>query len=268
MAEWIDGYWSSGDGLRLHYRDYAGDSGRPPIVCIPGLTRNARDWENVAQRLAGDWRLIVPELRGRGESAFAKDPLSYTTATYLGDLQVLLGAAEPGRVQGILVNDVGPELDEGGLARIRSYVGRASTWPTWMHAARELAEAHRGAFPDWKLEDWLIFAKRMGRLNNSGRIVLDYDLRIAEAFRMANPVDGFDMWGALNALKDVPMAVVRGETSDILSEATLARMRQEHPDLEAVTIPRIGHAPTLDEPEARAAISRLLAKVEERLELV
>jgi pimeloyl-ACP methyl ester carboxylesterase len=185
-----------------------------------------------------------------------------------GLLAILLGAAEPGRAQGILVNDVGPELDEGGLARIRSYVGRASTWPTWMHAARELAEAHRGAFPDWKLEDWLIFAKRMGRLNNSGRIVLDYDLRIAEAFRMANPVDGFDMWGALNALKDVPMAVVRGETSDILSEATLARMRQEHPDLEAVTIPRIGHAPTLDEPEALAAISRLLAKVEERLELV
>jgi pimeloyl-ACP methyl ester carboxylesterase len=293
MAAWTDGYWMSGDGLRLHYRDYPADAGqdrRPPIICISGLTRNARDWEGVAGRLAGAWRLICVDLRGRGESAYAKDPATYATPTYLEDLRallgtlelddyllfgtslggllsILLGAEDKGRVRGILINDVGPVLDDAGLARIRAYVGRSPTWPTWVHAARDLCEVHKLSFPQWRLDDWLVFAKRLARLNTSGRIVLDYDMRIADAFRLAAPVDGMDMWGAFCALTDVPMLAVRGETSDILSAATLDRMRAEHPRLQSVTIPGVGHAPTLDEPEAQAAIDRLLALVEERLQL-
>ncbi len=290
MTVWSDGYWWSNDGLRLHYRDYAGDDpGKPPIICIPGLTRNARDWEGVAERLAGDWRVIAVDLRGRGESAYAKDPMTYVPLTYLQDLEallnelalerfilfgtslggllsMLLGAAEKERVAGILVNDIGPELDDSGVARIRSYVGRSSTWPTWVHAARDLAEVQRPCYPDWQLDDWLVFAKRVARLNNSGRIVFDYDMRIAEPFKL--PVTaGLDLWSAFAALKHVPVTVVRGETSDILSPETLARMEAEHPDLEAVTVPGIGHAPTLDEPEVQAGIDRLLRRVEERLAL-
>src|SRR5690349_733844 len=93
MAAWEDGYWWSKDGLRLHYRDYARQNGADsglPILCIPGLTRNARDFAAVADRLAGRHRLILLELRGRGESAPAKDPMSYVPATYLDDIQILI----------------------------------------------------------------------------------------------------------------------------------------------------------------------------------
>jgi pimeloyl-ACP methyl ester carboxylesterase len=288
MAAYKDGYWWSNDGLRLHYRDYAGgDPARPPILCIPGLTRNARDFEGVAARLAGDWRLICVDLRGRGESAYAKDPMTYATLTYLQDLEallrmlevdrfvlfgtslggllsMLLNAAEPGRVQGVLVNDVGPVLDEAGMARIRAYVGRSSTWPTWVHAARDLCEVHKVSFPDWPLEQWLVFAKRVAKLSNSGRVVLDYDMRIAEPFKIAAPVAGMDMWPAWRALHDVPTLIVRGEVSDILAPDTLRRMQDDHPGAAAVTVPRTGHAPTLDEPEVQDAIAALLAKVAER----
>ncbi len=291
MASWTDGYWWSNDGVRLHYRDYPGNEpARPPIICIPGLTRNARDWEGVAARLAGDWRLICVDLRGRGESGYAKDPMTYVPLTYLQDLEallrelaldrfvlfgtslggllsMLLGAAETPRVGGVLINDIGPAIDEEGIARIRTYVGRTQTWPTWVHAARDLAEVHGDCFPEWELEQWLVFAKRLGRLNASGRISLDYDMRIAEPFKIAQPVAGMDMWSAFSALRDIPTLVVRGETSDILSAATVERMAAEHPGLETLTLPGIGHAPTLDEPAAQAAINRLLARVEERLQL-
>jgi len=287
MASWADGYWWSNDGLRLHYRDYPADpahAARPPIICIPGLTRNARDWEGVADRLSGQWRVICVDLRGRGESAYAKDPMTYVPLTYLQDLEALLrdagldrfilfgtslggllamlvSAAETPRVAGVLINDIGPEIDQEGIARIRTYVGRMGNWPTWVHAARDMAVTFGASFPDWQLGDWLVFAKRVAKLSNSGRVVFDYDMRIAEPFKIATPAAGMDMWSAFRTLKDIPTTLIRGETSDILSQATLARMEREHPGLEAVTIPRIGHAPTLDEPEAQAAIDRLLARV-------
>jgi len=289
VTVWTDGYWWSNDGLRLHYRDYLGDDpAKLPIICIPGLTRNARDFEGVAARLSGDWRVICVDLRGRGDSAYAKDPMTYVPLTYLQDLEallrtleierfvlfgtslggllsMLLGAAERGRVQGVLVNDIGPVIDEAGMARIRTYVGRPSTWPTWVHAARDLCEMHKVSHPDWGLEEWLVYAKRVGKLSNSGRIMLDYDMRIAEPFKIAAPVAGMDMWAAWKALAGIPVLIVRGETSDILSAATMARMEAELPDAESVTVPRVGHAPTLEEPEAVAAIDRLLARVAERL---
>lgn len=287
MGRWSDNYWWSNDGLRLHYRDYPADpehAGKPPIICIPGLTRNARDWEGVAERLAGQWRVLCVDLRGRGESAYAKDPMTYVPLTYLQDLEALIraleldrfilfgtslggllsmlvGAAERPRVAAVLINDIGPKIDEEGVARIRTYVGRTANWPTWVHAARDMGDIHGECFPDWRLEDWLVFAKRVAKLSNSGRIVFDYDMRIAEPFKIAAPVAGLDMWSAFAALKDVPTLVVRGETSDILSPETMARMGEGHARMEAVTIPRVGHAPTLDEPEAQAAIDRLLAKV-------
>jgi pimeloyl-ACP methyl ester carboxylesterase len=289
MAAYTDGYWWSNDGLRLHYRDYAGgDPARPPIICIPGLTRNARDFEGVANALAGEWRVICVDLRGRGESAYAKDPMTYVPLTYVQDLEallrtlelerfvlfgtslggllsMLLGAAERGCVQGALINDVGPQLEEAGMARIRTYVGRSGNWPTWVHAARDLYDVHKVSFPDWRLEEWLGFAKKVAKLSNSGRVVFDYDMRIAEPFRIAAPVAGMDMWGAWRALQGLPTLIVRGEVSDIVSPATVARMQAEHDQAELVTVPRTGHAPTLDEPEARQGIARLLARVAERL---
>ena len=284
MAEWSDGYWWSNDGLRLHYRDHAGAGDRPPIICIHGLTRNARDFEGVAARLAPDWRVICVELRGRGESAYAKDPMSYVPLTYLQDMEalvrelrltrfILFGTSLGGivssliamtdatRIAGAVINDIGPEIEPRGLERIRTYVGRSQSWPTWMHAARHFAEAQGDVYPGWRLDQWLVFAKRLCKLSPAGRVVLDYDMRIAEPFKLPGGVTGFDMWRAFAGFNGIPTLLLRGGLSDLLSEATVARMQAENPALEAVTVPHVGHAPTLDEPESCAAIDRLLARV-------
>jgi len=287
MAGWEDGYWSSKDGLRLHYRDYpaaAGSSGLP-ILCLPGLTRNARDFAAVADRLAGDRRIIAVDLRGRGESEKAKDPLSYVPPVYLEDVSALIGelgldrfilfgtslggilsmliaATQPGKVAGFLLNDIGPAIDPAGLLRIRGYIGRSGSYPTWLHAARSLADIHASAYPDYTLDDWLDMAKRLCRLTQAGRIVADYDSSIAEPFKVPGNESAGDLWPLIDALKPIPGLLVRGGLSDILSAATADRMQAELPLLERIDLPNIGHAPTLFEPECEAAIDRLLVRID------
>jgi pimeloyl-ACP methyl ester carboxylesterase len=281
---YTDGYWWSKDGLRLHYRDYAAPADKPPLLCFPGLTRNARDYEALATRLAGDWRVICVEFRGRGESAFAKDPMTYVPLVYLQDVEallaelgierfvavgtslggivtMLLAATDGGKLAGAVLNDVGPEIDPAGLARIRTYVGKAVWHPTWMHAARAVAEGNADVYPGYGIEDWLRMAKRLYRVNSSGRIVLDYDMKIAEPFRVPGNEAGPDMWPTMDALAKKPVLIVRGEHSDILRASVAERMAERLGDAELVTVAGVGHAPTLDEPEAAAAIDRLLARV-------
>ena len=286
MTSYTDGYWWSPDGLRLHYRDYGGGAdGRPPLLCLPGLTRNARDFEPLAARLAGDWRLICPDMRGRADSAQAKDAMTYVPLTYLQDISrlladlaitrfvaigtslgglitMLIAATHREWLAGALLNDVGPQLEEAGLSRIRSYVGVGQSHPSWVHAARALEEANRAVYPGYGLEQWLAMAKRLYRLNNGGRIVLDYDMRIAEPLRVAGGEAGVDMWPAIAAFREIPTLILRGELSDLLSDATAERMAAEiGPQAELVTVPQVGHTPLLDEPEAAAATDRLLARV-------
>lgn len=282
MAMFEDRYWWSQDGLRLHARDYPG-TGTLPIVCLPGLTRNARDFADVAERLSPRFRVIAVNLRGRGESAYAKDPMTYVPITYVQDVEamlqalgiarfvavgtslggivtMLLAGMHPGVVAGAVLNDVGPVIEPAGLARIRGYVGRSSSWPTWMHAARHLAESNADIYPEHRIEDWLAMAKRLYRLSSAGRIVLDYDLRIAEPFRVPGNEAGGDMWRALAALSGVPVLITRGERSDILSAATAERMAEVLDPAELVTVPGVGHAPTLAEPPVPPAIDWLLAR--------
>lgn len=284
MARYENLYWWSNDGLRLHCRDYAGDDAHPPILCLPGLTRNARDFAGVAERLSPAWRVVAVDFRGRGDSGYAKDPMSYVPLTYVQDIEALLGelgveryvafgtslggivamllaGTARERLAGVLLNDVGPELDPAGLSRIRGYVGRSNTWPTWLHAARALSESNGEAYPRFGLEDWLAMAKRLYRLNSAGRIVLDYDMKIAEPFRVPGNEAGPDMWRALDGLKSVPTLIVRGARSDLLSEEVARRMAAALDVGELVTVPDVGHAPTLAEPEAAAGIDRLLARV-------
>ena len=279
-----DGYWWSNDGLRLHYRDYAGRADRPAILCLHGLTRNARDWHDVAMRLAGEWRLIVPEMRGRGESAYARDPMTYVPLVYMQDVEallnqldlprvvafgtslggiltMLLAATDRDRIAAALLNDIGPELDPVGLGRIRGYVGRQVSHPTWMHAARCMAEGNGPAYPGYAVEDWLHMAKRVHRLNSAGRILLDYDMKIAEPFRVPGNEAGLDMWSAYAALAGKPVGIVRGDLSDILSARVADAMVAQGQGAELSVVPGVGHAPTLSEPEGIAAIDRLLARV-------
>ena len=284
MPPYENRYWWSNDGLRLHYRDYPGPADRPPILCLPGLTRNARDYHDLARRLSPDWRVIAIDLRGRGDSGYAKDPMSYVPLTYVQDVEALLRELDVARyvafgtslggivamllagtarekLAGLVLNDVGPEISPEGLSRIRSYVGKSNTWPTWLHAARAVAEANESVYPDFQLEDWLAMAKRLYRLNSAGRIVLDYDMKIAEPFRVPGNEAGPDMWRALEGLKTVPTLLVRGATSDVLAANVAERMAGVLEQGDLLTIPATGHAPTLDEPEAIAAIDRLLARI-------
>lgn len=286
--DFVDGYWWSNDGLRLHYRDYAvqGDAkpGRPPIICFPGLTRNVRDFETVAARLAAGWRVIVVEFRGRGDSGYAKDAMTYVPLTYVQDIErlltdlkidrfvaigtslggivtLLLAATRRERIVGAVLNDVGPVIEPAGLDRIRGYVGKGGAFPTWVHAARSIAELNSVVFPDYQLVDWLTVAKRTYRLSANGRIVPDYDKKIAEPFRLPGGEAGIDLWPAVDALTETPTLIVRGALSDLLSRETAERMAQRLKRATIVTVPDVGHAPVLDEPEAAAAIDALLTRV-------
>ncbi len=285
MAAYENIFWWSNDGIRLHARDYPGDADRLPLICLPGLTRNARDFAALAEAMAGRRRVIAVDFRGRGESGYARDAMSYVPLTYVQDVLALLadrgierfvavGTSLGGivtmlltgpareRIAGAVLNDIGPELEAAGIARIRGYVGRGSSCPTWLHAARTLAEAQRDIYPHWGLADWLAMAKRLYRVTSAGRIVLDYDLKIAEPFRVPGAETGPDMWQALGGLGGVPVLLVRGERSDVLGAATARRMAEALPDAELVTVPSVGHAPMLTEPEALAGIERLLARVD------
>jgi pimeloyl-ACP methyl ester carboxylesterase len=175
-AAYSEGEWTSADGLTLRYRDYPptnpSAAARPPLLCIPGLTRNCRDFEPVAEAFAGEHRVIAIDLRGRGQSDYARDPASYMPLQYVADVAALLDQAglrrvvaigtslggivtmllaltAPERIAGAVLNDIGPEIDPAGLARIRDYVGQGRSFPTWMHAARGLRDQGGVAYPDF-----------------------------------------------------------------------------------------------------------------------
>ena len=286
-AHYEDRYWTSSDGLSLHYRNYPGpeDSAALPVLCMHGLTRNARDFAALAESLAPKRRVIVPEMRGRGMSDYAKVSDSYTPPTYVADVEKLLAEQgitrfiaigtsmgglmtmlmahlHPGRIAAAVMNDIGPEVDAAGLGRISGYVGQGRSYPTWVHAARALAGAHGAAFPDYDLDQWLEMAKRTMVVTQNGRISYDYDMAIAEPFAKPGNAAPPNLWLAFEALRDVPMLLVRGELSDLLSADTVKQMGVRNPALQSITVPRVGHAPTLDEPPVRKAIHALLDGIE------
>ena len=281
MATWTDRYWNSADGVKLHYRDYDGNRDRPPILCIPGLTRNARDFEPVADRFAGDWRVIAIDLRGRGGSAFDPDPSNYKPMVYVADIlkmldqlgiadAVFVGTSLGGictmalalgdreRIAGALLNDIGPEIDRAGVERIAGYVGTAARFASWDEAIDQVSSRNLDIYPDYSRADWDRFVRRMAREDGSA-VVFDYDMAIAGNFESAASAP--EIWPLYQALDGRPVTILRGELSDLLSAQVAARMASDLPDVELVTIPRVGHAPSLDEPESLAALDRLLARV-------
>jgi pimeloyl-ACP methyl ester carboxylesterase len=223
-------------------------------------------------------------MRGRGDSAYAKDSVSYHAGQYINDIAALLAEEQITRfvvigtslgglltmamassmadsIAGVILNDIGPEIEASGLERIRGYVGQGRSFPTWMHAARALEVSYSAAFPDYQISDWLTLAKQIMALGGNDRIVFDYDMKIAEPLSQTNAGEQPDLWGGLAALAGKPMLFVRGALSDVFSDHTLAEMKLLLPDAESVVIPRVGHAPSLQELEAVAAIDRLLVRV-------
>ena len=282
-AQWEERYWVSADGLRLHYRDYAGRADRPPLLCLHGLTRNGRDFEGLAERLGGQWRLIVPDFRGRGLSEWDAVPERYSPPTYTADIIGLLdqldiekaafigtslgglvtmgiAAISPDRIAGAVLNDIGPHLEVQGLDRIRSYVGRPVHFASWDAAAAALAAQNKAIHPVYRGADWLRMARRMCRELGHG-ISFDYDMAVAQNVLASASAPQVDAWPFFRALSVAPLLILRGELSDLLSAETALRMADQLPDAELVVVPNVGHAPDLQEEAASRGIDRLLAKV-------
>ena len=278
-------YWLySRDGLRLFSRVYAGPrAGAPTVLCLHGLLRNSRDFEELAPHLAERYRVIVPDVRGRGFSERDPDPAHYEIPVYLQDLEPLLGglgvertavigtsmgglmamvlaASRPNLVTRIVLNDVGPEVDPAGLERIRGYAGKAPSARSWSEAAAQLRLTFGAAWPDLEPSRWEALARRSYRESDAGIIEADADPRIGDVVRSSSSVAP-DLWPLWNALAGLPVLALRGAHSDILSDATLARMQREKADLRTVTVPQRGHAPLLDEPECLTAIDEFLSAV-------
>ena len=281
---WDERFFESADGLRLHYRDYPTERDKParlPVLCLHGLTRNSRDFERLAPHLQRERRVLAADLRGRGQSARDPDWRNYQPGVYLADLAALLddaraarvvivgtslggllammfAAREPARVAGIVLNDIGPEIDPVGRTRIATYVGRSAPVRNWDEAVSQARATYGSALPEFTDSEWLTLARR-SYVEVDGVPRLDMDAMIGEAVRNPPPGSPQDLWPVFAALYPVPMLALRGELSDVLSAATLARMEREHPGLRGVTVPRRGHPPLLDEPVSLAAIDAFLS---------
>jgi pimeloyl-ACP methyl ester carboxylesterase len=276
-------YWfDSHDGLRLFSRVYPGPAaGAPAVVCLHGLMRNGRDFEELAVHLAARCRVIVPDVRGRGLSA--RDPSfnNYQIPIYLRDLLLLLAGLgaqrvtvigtsmgglmamvlavmQPGLVAGIVLNDVGPEIEPAGLARIRGYAGKAAPVHSWPEAVALVRGVYGSAWPDLSDERWERIARLSYRADAQGVPQADADPLIGEPLRNSDGAAP-NLWPLWGALAKVPMLAIRGAHSDVLGAATLARMQREKPDLRVLTVADRGHAPLLDEPQCVAAIDAFLA---------
>ena len=283
MSLYRDVFYSSPDGLRLHARDYGDEHAPLTVLCMPGLSRNARDFEPVAERLAPRFRILCAEQRGRGESAYDPKPKNYHPGTYVGDMVALLdhlklervamigtslgglmammmAAGLPDRVAGIVVNDVGPEVAIEGLVKIQSYIDRVTNVGSWDQAIEDVSRVFGASFPAYGRADWERAARALYKENERGVPVLDFDPRIADNFKTLEP-KALDMWPVFDALPKIPFGLVRGKLSDLLTAPIMEEMLRRRPDIVLAEIDDSGHAPTLDEPPARAVIDRVLGAI-------
>lgn len=287
MADFAERRWTSHDGLTLFARDYAGASGpcRLPIICLHGLTRNSRDFEDVAPVLAKlQRRVIVAEMRGRGLSDRDPNPKNYNPRVYVRDVlgmmdqlgiaravflgtsmggivMMLLAARHSRRIGAAILNDVGPEVAPEGVARIKSYVGKAAPVVSWDDAVAYVRTLNEASFPHFDANDWRRFTERTFRERADGTPVLAYDPAIAVALAGGGKIPPFLAWALFRRLRRKPTLVIRGQTSDILTANTVAKMKAGARTLVTVEVPGVGHAPLLDEPAAIEAVERFLDKV-------
>jgi pimeloyl-ACP methyl ester carboxylesterase len=270
-----DHYVTAQDGLRLHVREYGARTAPAlPVVCLPGLARTTADFDPLAAALAGDVehprRVLALDYRGRGLSDYDPDPDRYSSVIEREDVLTELTACAVasavfvGTSRGGVLNDIGPVIEPHGLMRIKSYVGKLAQPRSFAEGADILRRLFGAQFPRLSDADWLASAQQSWR-EQDGRLVVTYDPRLARALATVDPEHPMPpQWAQFDALADVPMMVIRGANSDILSAATLAAMRARRGETMRETtimeIPDQGHAPLLAEPETIARIAAFIAE--------
>ncbi|MBT5110102.1 MAG: alpha/beta hydrolase [Rhodospirillaceae bacterium] len=271
--------YTAQDGLSLYYRVYGHEhSGSPAILCLPGLTRNSKDFHGVASHFCDRYVVYCPDYRGRGQSDYDANAENYAPSTYLNDLRHLLvlnglhrvvvigtslggllgmamSVAMPTAVAGLVMNDIGPNVE--GLSSIIDYVRVDRPQTNWADAAAEL----RLRFPDLSLQnecDWIDAAKATWREGADGLLHFDWDVALIKPILRQSPID---LWPLFSALRRLPVLAVRGEKSKVISQITFDKMAGAHPDLQQVTVANVGHAPSLREPMCLDALGNFMDRI-------
>ncbi len=277
---YADVFYHSSDGLRLYARDYAGPLDESPaILCLSGLTRNGKDFAALAEHLCERYRVICPDQRGRGRSDRDTDPARYRPDVYVADMwtladllqlpvlsvigtslgglmAIMMTAQSPARIDRIVLNDIGPEVDPKGVARIASYVGKSGAVANWKEATRQTSDINGIAFPDYTDKDWFDMARNV-YVQKDHSPVLEYDPAISRGLATGNAAP--DLWPLFDVLAQKPVLAIRGALSDVLSETTFTKMSARLTNLQPAVIPGRGHAPTLTEAESLTALDSFFA---------
>ena len=274
---------TSFDNLSLYLRDYGNrmDS-RTPLLCLGGLTRNSKDFDSFAEWYSADGRRVIcPDYRGRGRSAYDRNWRNYNPSIYIRDIQdilttlnachvIVLGtslggmlgmamaAVIPSALAGLVMNDIGPKIETDGLKLIVEYINKDRPQDDWDSAVTAI----RRMLPDLVFQDegaWLKMTQNTFRECDDGKLRFDWDVKIAKTISDSGYVIP-DMWKYFKALQHIPALALRGQQSNILSPSCFTQMKVVKPDLFTVEIPRAGHTPTLAEPESLAALDEFFQK--------
>jgi pimeloyl-ACP methyl ester carboxylesterase len=285
-----DFFYSAPDGLKLHARIYGTEhAGTTPVACLPGLSRNARDFHELALHLSRreerPRQVIVFDYRGRGQSAYDRNWRNYDVRIEAADVDAGLiaagierahfigtsrggmiihglGSTRPTVMKSVVLNDIGPVIEGEGLAQIRSYLERSPRPRDMAEAAAIQRAAHGAAFPALNEADWQRFAAAIYR-EEKGQPVADFDpalLKVVKTFDLDKPIPV--IWHLFEALRGFPMLVIRGANSKLLSAATLAEMARRHPDCQTVTVEGQGHPPMLETGDLPQTIAAFFDRAE------
>lgn len=287
-----DVFCQSADGLKLHAKVIGPEnSATLPVLCLPGLTRTADDFDDVGRALASHpsapRRVVAVEYRGRGLSDYDPDPAKYSVPVEMGDVlaiaaslglsrAILLGtsrgglismalaATQPQLLAGVILNDIGPALEIDGLMKIKGYIANPPERKTWDEAARGLKELFGGVFPSLGDDEWMAWTRRAFRDKPGGGLERTYDLKLAQTLDAVGPTTPLPpIWELFDAMAGVPLMLVHGGLSDLLSPQGVRDMATRRPDLDLVEVPNQGHAPLLADKPTIDRINAFCARCDE-----
>ena len=284
MSQFEERFFETDDGLKLYCRDYAAPTpSAATVVCLHGLRRNSRDFHDLAPVRKQHFRVLVPEQRGRGRSAYDTLPSRYNLMQYVHDTYAMLVAFQCERVSVVgtsmgglmtfalnalypqlihraIINDIGPDIAAAGLERIQSYVGVAGPFDNWDEATAYVRSISKSIFPDWQPAQWAAVARQC-YVEEDNQIIADYDPKIGEALSQQDTgAESSALWSLFETLRDVPLLLIRGALTDLLSEACVQAMQDRAKRLELLTVPNVGHAPMLTEAEVPETIMAFLTQ--------